>query len=63
MLLYWQYYKVAENKQKETNIENRTCFCFDDIIKINDLDLEKIILDENSYKIQLIYLVENLQVV
>ena len=40
---------------KETDIKNRTCCCFDDIIKLEDFDLVNILIDEKSYKNILIY--------
>ena len=36
--------------QKKINIKNRTCYYFDDIIKIEDLNLHNILIDEKSYK-------------
>ena len=39
---------MNNNKLKEIDIEIRTCYCFDDIISINDLDLDKILIDEKS---------------
>ena len=44
-----------DNELKETDFKNCTCYCFDDIININDLDLDIILLDEKSYKNFLIY--------
>ena len=35
---------------KEINIENCTCYYFDDIIKIEDFDFDNILLDEKSHK-------------
>ena len=35
---------------KQTDIKNNTCYYFDDIININDLDLENILIDKNSYE-------------
>ena len=40
---------------KEIDIKNRTCCCFDDIIKLEDFDLVNILIDEKSYKNILIY--------
>ena len=39
----------SNNELKEIDIKNCIWFCFDHIININDLDLDKI-LDEKSYK-------------
>ena len=35
---------------KQTDIKNHTCYYFGDIININDLDLENIFIDKNSYE-------------
>ena len=40
---------------KQTDIKNHTCYYFGDIININDLDLENIFIDKNSYENVLIY--------
>ena len=40
---------------KEINIKNRTRFYFDDIIKIEHLDLDNILIDEKSYEHILVY--------
>ena len=40
---------------KQINIENRTSYYFDDIIKIKDSDLDNILIDEKSYENILIY--------
>ena len=45
------YYK----KIKEINIKNCTCYSFDDIIKIEDFDLDNILLDKESYENILVY--------
>ena len=39
----------------QINIENRTSYYFDDIIKIKDSDLDNILIDEKSYENILIY--------
>ena len=41
----------SNNELKEIDIKNRTCYHFDDIIKIEDLDLDKILIDEKLLKI------------
>ena len=38
------------DKLKEINIKNCTCYYFDDIIKFEDLDLNNILIDEKPYK-------------
>ena len=41
------YYKKESNdKLKEINIKNYMCYYFNDIIKIEDFDLENILIDE-----------------
>ena len=40
---------------KEIDIENRKCYYFDNIIKIEDFDLNNILIDEKSYKHILAY--------
>ena len=35
-----------ESNDKLKDIKIRTCYYFDDIIKINDFDLDKIFIDE-----------------
>ena len=37
------------NNLKEINIKNLTCYYFDDIIKLEDFNLDNILLDEKSY--------------
>ena len=40
-----------ESKElKEINIKNHTCYYFDDIIKVEDFNLDNILIDEKSYK-------------
>ena len=41
-------------KLKEINIKNRTCYFFDDIIKFKDFDLDNILIDEKSNKINIL---------
>ena len=40
---------------KEIDIKNRTCYYFDDIIKIKDLDVDNTLKDEKSYENMLVY--------
>ena len=42
-------------KLKEIYIKNRTCYYFDDIIKIEDFDFDNILIDEKSYENILFY--------
>ena len=39
----------------ETDIKNHTCYCFDDIIKIEDFNLDNILRDEKSNENILVY--------
>ena len=50
--------KLKSNELKKFGIKNRTCYYFDNIIKIKDYDFD-ILLDENSYENILIYDVSN----
>ena len=43
------YYKM-ENKLREIDIKNCTCFYFDEIIKIEDLDFNNILRNKKSRK-------------
>ena len=43
--------KSGSNDQlKEINIKNRTCYYFDDIVKIENLDFDTVLISEKSYK-------------
>ena len=37
-------------KFKEIDIKNRACYYFDDIIKIEDFDLDNILIDKKSMR-------------
>ena len=43
------------DKLKEINIKNNKCHYFNEITKIEDLDLDDILIDEKSYKNSLVY--------
>ena len=43
------------NNFKEINIKNRSCDCFDDIIKIEYFDLDSILREEKLYQNILVY--------
>ena len=45
----------SNDKLKKIDIKNRTCYYFDDVIKIEDFDLDNILIDEKSYKKMLVY--------
>ena len=45
----------SNDKLKENDVKNRKGYCFDDIIKIEDFDLDNILIDEKSYGNNLVY--------
>ena len=45
----------SNNELKEIDIKTRACYYFDDIIKIEDFDLDNILIDQKSYKNILFY--------
>ena len=45
----------SNDKLKEIDIKNGTCYYFDDIIKIEYFYLDNILIDEKSYKNILVY--------
>ena len=40
----------SKDELKKFDIKNRTCYYFDDIMKVKDIDFKDILLDEKSYK-------------
>ena len=40
----------SKDKLKEINIKNRTCYYFDDILRVIENDFNNILLHEKSYK-------------
>ena len=48
-------YKTENNEFKKVHIKNRTCYYFDDIIKLEDFDIDNIIIDKKLHKNILIY--------
>ena len=46
---------MGNNEFKKVPIKNWTCYYFDDIIKLEDFDLDNILIDKKSHKIFLIY--------
>ena len=46
---------MENNELKKVRIKNRTCYYFDDIIKLGDVDIENISIDEKSHEKILIY--------
>ena len=45
----------SNNKLKEINIKNCTCYYFDDIIRIDDSNFDNILTNERSYENILVY--------
>ena len=45
----------SNDELRETDIKNRICYYFDDIIKIENFNLDNILIDEKSYKSILVY--------
>ena len=45
----------SNDELKQIDIKNRTCYYFDDIIKIEDFNLDNILIDEKSYEKILVY--------
>ena len=46
---------MENNELKKIRIKNRTCYYFDNIIKIEDFDLDNTLTDEKSHENILIY--------
>ena len=46
---------MENNEYKKVSIKIRTCYYFDDIIKIEHFDFDNILLDEKSYENVSIY--------
>ena len=40
---------MENNELKNVRIKNRTCYYFDDMIKLEDFNLGNFIIDENSH--------------
>ena len=49
----------SDHKLKEISIKYRTCYYFNDIIKIEDFDIDNILMDEKSYEKILVYNISN----
>ena len=45
----------SNDELKETVIKNRTCYYFDDIMRVIDIDFSDILLNKNQLKNTLIY--------
>ena len=46
---------MENNELRKVPVKNRTCYYFSDIIKLEDFDLDNILIDEKSHKNILIY--------
>ena len=46
---------MENNELKKICIRNRTCYYFDDIIKLEDFDLDNILMDKKIHENILIY--------
>ena len=53
----------SNNEIKEINIKMHTCCCFDDIIKIENLDLDNILIDEKPNDKILVYLISYINLI
>ena len=40
---------MENNEFKKVRIKNRTCYYFDDIIKLGDFDIDNILIDKKSH--------------
>ena len=40
----------SKDELKEIDIKKRTCYYFDDIMRVTDIDFDNILSDEKSYK-------------
>ena len=47
--------KMKNNEFRKVRIKNCMCYYFDDIIKLEDFDLDNILIDEKSHENTLIY--------
>ena len=45
----------SNDELKEIGIKNRTCYYFDDIIRIEDFDAKNILIDKKPFKNSLVY--------
>ena len=46
---------MENNEFKKVCIKNRTCYYFDDVIKLEDFEIDNILIDEKSLQNILIY--------
>ena len=47
--------KIEKNEFLKVCFKNRTCYYFDDIVKLEDFDMENFLIDEKSLESILIY--------
>ena len=52
-------YNMENNELKKVCIKNSTYYYFDDVIKLEDFDLENILIDQKSHEIILTYDIPN----
>ena len=45
----------SNDELKEIDIKNHTCYCFVDVIKIEDFDSGNVLINEKSYENILVY--------
>ena len=53
---------MESNKLKEIDIKNHTYYYFDDTIRTEDFDFDKVLMDEKSYKNILVYYISHTMV-
>ena len=46
---------MDSNELKETDVKNRTCYYFDDIIKLEYLDFDDFLVDEKLFQNILVF--------
>ena len=51
-----QQYQMENSEFKKVYIKKCMCYYFDDIIKLEDFDLDNILIDEKSYENIFIYI-------
>ena len=47
-VLIIHYRKKSKDKLKEIDTENLTCYCFDDVMRVGNINFDNILLDEKS---------------
>ena len=46
---------MENNEFYKVRIKNRTCYYFNDVIKLEDFDFDNVLIDKKSYENVLIY--------